>query len=155
MNTNIKIRRANLQDFEKIQKLFVETIHEVCIEDYNEAQIAVWATSINNKDKWEKFIVEEYFLVAEDHNKIVGFISLDNDDYVNLLYVHKNFQRRGVASILYDAIKLEAGRMGIDKLSADVSKTAVPFFHSKSFKVVKENRSLMNEVEIVNFTMVQ
>ena len=151
----IELRHATLNDLNEMQDLFVETIISTCSKDYNDEQINVWTSSVENKDRWRARITNQYFLVAEIDNKIVGYGSLDNGNYLDFLYVHKDFLRKGIANLIYEKLKSESFRHGFDKLTSDVSKTALPFFESKGFKIIKENKNMMNGVEIINYHMSQ
>jgi len=93
-------------------------------------------------------------------DKIVGFGSLDikKRDYLDFLYVHKDYLRRGIASSLLDVLHL--GKLktsgGGGGLSSDVSITALLFFERDGFKIQRENINVMsNGVEFVNYHMRQ
>lgn len=151
----ITTRRAVPKDLEAVQKLFVETIKSTCKNDYSPAQIAVWTSSVQNKERWLGIMRDQHFLVAEIENTIVGFGSLENGNYLDFLYVHKDYLRRGVANYLYQELLAESQRLGFDRLTSDVSKTARPFFETKGFRVVKENKMVKQGVEISNYHMEQ
>lgn len=147
------IKEAKLSDLEEILIVFKETIRTICKNDYSDEQINVWVSSIKNQEKWKNKIRNQFFLIAELNNKILGFGSLDNDDYIDLLYVNKNFLRQGVAKRLYKNLKEEAMRKGKGKLISDVSITAVPFFKNMGFEIIKENRFKLNGIDISNYRM--
>ncbi len=151
----IKLRQARLNDLSALQELFVETIVSTCKKDYSDEQIKAWTSKVKNKDEWISRLSKQYFIAGLVDDKIVGFASLENGNYLDLLYVHKDFLRQGIASALYKVLKEESLRLGFDKLSSDVSVTALPFFKSKGFKVIKENKNLINGTEIINYNMVQ
>lgn len=150
---NITIRRAEPEDLKELQALFVETINSTCPGDYTAPQINAWTSSIENKDRWNRLIVHQYSIVAIIDGKIVGFAALDNGDYLDFMYVDKTHQRKGIATQLFDALKLESLRQGFYKLQSDVSITARPFFEAKGFEVAKENRKSVNGIELVNYRM--
>lgn len=147
------IKHAELNDLAAIQKLFVETIETVCSNDYSQEQIAVWASSVENKKRWTEKLMKQYFLIAEIDNKIVGFASLENNTYLDLMYVHKNYQRQGVANKLYIEIEAKAIEQGATLLTSDVSITARSFFEKKGFKIIAEQKNDINGVEIINYKM--
>lgn len=149
----ITTRRAVPKDLEAVQKLFVETIKSTCKNDYSPAQISVWTSSVQNKERWLGIMRDQHFLVAEIENTIVGFGSLENGNYLDFLYVHKDYLRRGVANYLYQELLAESQQQGFDRLTSDVSKTARPFFETKGFIVVKENKMVKQGVEISNYHM--
>jgi len=151
----VTTRLARKNDLGEIQKLFVDTITSVCRDDYSSEQIRVWTSSVKNKDRWGKKILEEYFLVAENEAQIVGYASLEGVEHLDLLYVHKDFQRQGIASTLYELIEKEAITRGAVQLHSDVSITAKQFFIKKGFIVVEEQKKIIESVEITNYQMVK
>ncbi|MGB0346667.1 MAG: GNAT family N-acetyltransferase [Balneolaceae bacterium] len=149
----ITTRRTAPEDLEELQALFVDTIRATCSNDYNKDQINAWTASVENIDRWNRLISHQYSIVAEIDNKIVGLAALDDPEYLDFLYVHKDYQRRGIANVLFDELKLESLHQGHYKLISDVSITAKQFFESKGFEVVKENKKEIRGVEITNYRM--
>lgn len=147
------IRKGQIEDLTELQQLFVDTIKNICKTDYNSEQINVWASSIENSQRWQDIVTKQFLIVAQDNGKIIGFCSLDNGNYIDLLYVHKDYQRQGIAHKLYADIEKEATRQDQTKLTSDVSKTARPFFESIGFKVVSEQTVMRQSVELTNFKM--
>ncbi len=150
---NISLRRTDLVDLIKLQELFVHTISETCSEDYSENQINAWTSSVHNTDRWKRLITNQYSIVAEIDHVIVGLAALDEADYVDFLYVHSDYHRKGIATQLYNHLKLESLQQGYYKLISDVSITARPFFESQGFFVIKENKREINGVELTNYRM--
>jgi putative acetyltransferase len=148
-----KIRNAILDDLPEMQTLFVDTITAICKHDYTPEQIAVWIVAIENTEKWADKIKHQYFLIAEFDNKIVGYASLENNDYIDLLYIHKDFQRQGIANVLFNEIEKEALKQNTQILKSDVSITVRPFFESKGFVVNETQKNYRKGVEIINFQM--
>lgn len=148
------VEKASIKNLDEILSLFKNTIEKTCSKDYNESQISAWTSSINNIEKWRKRIDNQYFIVVKENNKIVGFGSLEKN-YVDLLFVDFNYLRKGIASLIFEDLKSEASKNGFFKLTAFASKTALPFFKSKGFSIIRENKAMINEVEITNFEMSQ
>ena len=151
----IHIRQAVLDDLPEILTLFVGTIQHTCQNDYNAEQIAAWTASVDNKSRWQDALADQYFLVAEIDNKLVGFSSLEHGNYLDFMYVHYAYERRGIAHTLYQAIETEARRLGSTFITAYVSKTARSFFEKQGFKVVKENKNLIRSIELINYKMIK
>ncbi|WP_298779804.1 GNAT family N-acetyltransferase [uncultured Polaribacter sp.] len=151
---SFSIEKATSVDLEEILYLFKNTIEKSCAKDYNEAQILAWTSSINDKERWKTKIKNQYFIVVKLQHKIVGFGSLENN-YIDFLFVHHNFLRQGIASLIYETLKNEADKLEFTSLLTHASKTAVPFFESKGFKIFKENKIIRKGVEITNFEMTQ
>lgn len=151
--TGLTLRKGILKDLQEILILFSGTIETVCANDYNNEQIVAWISSVNNTGRWHRLIENQYFIVAVLNQKIVGFASLAHGDYIDVLYVHKDFQRQGIAQQLYNALETEATTHKNTILTADVSKTAKPFFEANGFKVIAEQIQIRTEVEIPNYNM--
>lgn len=152
-NSTITIRFANLSDLTAMQTMFVDTITTICKSDYSPEQINAWTSSIKNTLRWANKLESQYFLVAELNNTIVGYASLENTDYLDLLYVHKDYQRQGIANMLYSAIEKEAINRKAKILNADVSETARRFFEKKGFLMITPQINLIKGVEIINYKM--
>ena len=152
-NSEISIRHAKLDDLIEMQEMFVDTISTICKDDYSIDQINAWTSSIKNTKHWTDKLSTQHFLIAELDNKIVGYASLENNDYLDFLYVHKDLQRQGIADRLYCEIEKEAIKKNASVLLSDVSKTARPFFEKKGFKIIKTQTNTIQEVEIINYKM--
>jgi len=153
MAVSITTREAKLSDLSELQSLFVETIRKIAIQDYSPAQIEAWVAGVRNQQRWENAIQDQYFLVATLKSTIVGFGSLTEDAYLDFLYVHKDYQRKGVARALYQALEEEAIRNGHHQITTDASKTARGFFAARGFSVTQENQKLIKGIEIINYRM--
>jgi putative acetyltransferase len=153
---DITIRSALRGDLAAILILFEETIRSTCHVDYTPAQIEAWVAGAQDTARWKKCIETQYFLIALKDEQIIGFASLENPGHIDLLYVHKDHLRKGIASALYDALEAHATLQhssGGLTLTSDVSITARPFFEKQGFTAVKENRRLVRGVEMVNYHM--
>lgn len=155
MRNHFIVRKGQINDLTDLQKLFVDTITIICTSDYDKQQIEAWTSSVENKQRWNEIITKQFILVAEDQDKIVGFATLDNGNYFDFLYVHKDHQRQGIAHRLLDDIEAEARRLKQSVLTSDVSKTAKPFFEKKGFKTLEEQTNIRQGIEIINYKMIK
>ncbi|GAA4842353.1 GNAT family N-acetyltransferase [Algivirga pacifica] len=138
----------------ELQKLFTDTIREICRTDYNERQIDAWCRGVENTERWQKMLETQFVVVAEEE-KVIGFCSLDHGNHIDFLFIHKDYQRKGVAHQLYDEIEKEARRLQQVALTSDVSKTARPFFERIGFKVKKEQEVRIRDVVLTNYKMIK
>ena len=154
-NSKISIRLSKPSDLKEMQRMFVDTISTICKRDYSPEQIEVWTSSIENTQRWIDKLTSQYFLIAELDNKIVGYASPENNDYIDFLYVHKDYQRQGIADKLYSEIEKEVIKKKGTVLHSDVSKTAKPFFEKKGFKTLAPQTKIIQGVEIINYKMIK
>jgi putative acetyltransferase len=148
-------RKADSNDLPEILELFVDCVHIVCKKDYEKDQRAAWASAANSSKWWLDKIDNQYFIVAEKANRIIGFTALAGNDTVDLLYVHKDFQNIGIASLLLNSILDRVKIAGCYKLRAEVSKTARPFFEKKGFSDATEQTKIIQGIAIETYQMLK
>lgn len=151
---DFKIQKAVIANIPAITQLFNNAIKKTAKKEYNQAQISAWASSSKNLEMWAHKITNNYFILIKKDTTLVGFGSLDKN-YVDLLYVHHHYQRQGIASLIYTTLKTEATKLGFTNLQTHASKTALPFFKQKGFKIIKEHKVVREQVEIINFEMTE
>lgn len=148
----MRLRFAQHSDLPEMQHLYVETIKNVCNKDYDAAQIAVWTSSVENTERWHNVLRQQIVIIAEKNNKMVGYGTL-KDNYIDFFYIHKDFQRQGIADKILTQIETQAQKMGHSSLSSDVSITARPFFEKRGFSVLKEQQNIRKGIELINYKM--
>ncbi len=149
----MRLRLAQPTDLPKMQQLYVDTIKSVCTQDYNSAQIAVWTATAANTPRWIKVLENQLVIIAEKNRQMVGYGTLDKGNYIDFFYIHKDFQRRGIARKILSQIETHARCTGNTHLTSDVSITAKPFFEKNGFEVVCEQKNVRHGVELINFKM--
>jgi len=152
---SIDVRQAVDCDVERITQLFYDTIQNVNIRDYSQEDVDDWSSWKVDIDKWLEKMQEQYFVVAEIKNKIVGFSSLANDGYLDLMFVDKDTQGQGVASALLSEIERKANEQNNNLIYSDVSLTAKKFFENKGFIVEKQQLKKSKKKELINFRMIK
>ena len=148
---DFEIRQATIDDIPEITSLFRNTIININSRDYSDKQIKVWASGADDIEKWEKRINNEYFIVAEANNQIIGFSYLTKGNYLDGLFVHKDYQRKTIASKLLRIMESRASINGFDVLKSDVSITALPFFDSHYYEVEKKQKKSFKGLVFENY----
>ena len=133
-----------------LARLFYDTVHTVNAADYSPTQLAVWATGTVDLARWEAAFLSRHTLVAEEGDTIVGFADMTAEGYLDRLYVHRDYQRRGAATALCDA--LESG-CAAPVLTTHASITARLFFEKRGWRVVRRQQVLRQGVALTNFVM--
>jgi len=152
---SIKIRQAVEGDVSQITQLFFDTIQNINIKDYSKEEVDDWSSWKTNTDKWLERIQEQYFVLAEINNQIVGFSSLAEDGYLDFMFVHKDFQVQGIASALLSEIEHQASEQNNEFIYSDVSITAKGFFEKKGFIVERQQLKKSKKKELINFRMIK
>ena len=148
-NQRVEVRRYQPSDCQELTEMFYNTVHTVNARDYSKEQLNAWATGQIDMDKWNKSLQEHYSLVAILNDRIVGFGDIDETGYLDRLYVHKDYQEQGIASVLCD--HLEQAVSG--KIITHASVTAKGFFEKRGYRVVKRQEVERQGVLLTNFVM--
>lgn len=145
----MQIRKYQSSDCKEITELFYNTIHTVNTRDYTKEQVEVWAPEEPDLDKWNESLLAHHSIVAVEDNRIVGFGDIDETGYLDCLFVHRDYQRQGIASALCD--QLEQAVPG--RIFVHASITARPFFESRGYRVVKQQQVERKGIFLTNFVM--
>lgn len=147
------IRKATNADLNKLMGVFKSSIISAASEDYSIGEINEWLRTTENRNRWVKLIEEQHVLLAEIEHAVVGFASLKQPNYLDFLYVHGDFQRRGIAQQLLDEVIFIARSLNEHSITSDVSITTKPFFEKNGFKVIRKNRNERGTEVLINYHM--
>lgn len=147
---NIRIRRAVESDSTEIGDMYFDTVNAINSKDYPKEKIDVWAASGKRYDMWKKKISGQYFLVAESGNVIIGISSVDLTGYLDFMYVHKDYQRMGIAQTLLNEIEKKAREQLNPEIWAYVSITADPFFKKNGYVFAGEKIITVQGIEFTD-----
>lgn len=151
----MKLRRYTLEDANQVIELFYDTIHVVNAMDYNEAQRHAWAPD-KNPENYKRFctrLLDNITYVVELDGTIIGFGDMSKEGYIDRLYTHKDYQRQGVAALIYRELEQDARELGLADLYSDVSITAKPALEKFGFKVIKAQEVVRFGVILQNYRM--
>lgn len=150
------IRSYVPEDTEQMVQLFYNTVHTINKADYNKQQLDAWAPlylQAEQTKQWTQAFTKRVTIVAEAEGHIIGFTDLTREGYLDRLYVHSDWQRRGVASALLHHVEQEANKRELTLLHTASSITALPFFLAHQFTVVREQEVLRDGVSLKNYVM--
>lgn len=143
------IRKYESTDCKELAELFYNTVHTINVKDYTKEQLDAWASGQVDLEKWDQSFQEHFTVVAVENGIIVGFGDIDTTGYFDRLYIHKNNQRKGIATAICD--QLESKVQG--KIVTHASVTAKPFFEKRGYKVLKEQQVVRKEIFLKNYVM--
>ena len=152
---NLVIRRAESYDIAEITRLFYETIQTINSKDYSQEEIDDWSSCHSDYEKWNTKIIEQYFIVATFDSKITGFASLTTNGYLDLMYVHKDYQGQGIAGQLLSKLENKAIEQNNREIYSEVSITARAFFEKQGFCVKQKQLKKSRKRELENYYMIK
>ncbi|WP_099192340.1 GNAT family N-acetyltransferase [Tepidibacter mesophilus] len=149
----MSIRTYESKDCQEIIKLFYETIHSINSKDYTEKQLNVWAPKDIDSDLWDKSFLKNYTIIFTINDTIVGFGDLSLSGYLDRLFVHKNYQKQGIAKEIVKELEKYAKNIGLTIITTEASITAKLFFEKQGYHVIKEQQIERKGQFLINYKM--
>ncbi len=145
----VNLRRYTKNDCATLMNLFYETIHNINIKDYTEDEVFAWTDGVFDYKIWNERFLKSYTIIAEIDGLITGFGNIDNNGYLDCLYVHKDYQRKGIATVICDELEKSV----VQQIYANVSITAKPFFEKRGYIVIEKQLVQRKGLKIINYKM--
>ena len=149
----VNVRAYQPTDNPVLARLFADTVRAINSPDYSLEQLEVWASDPPDIESWRSELSGRIVFVAEHDSEILGFATFEPNGHIDHLYVHYRFQRRGVASALLRQIEGQGASLGINRIFAEASITARPFFERAGFRVIAPQRVAVNGASFLNYRM--
>ncbi|AYW48599.1 GNAT family N-acetyltransferase [Tetragenococcus osmophilus] len=145
----MQIRHYITSDKDEVIQMVKQTIYSVNKKDYNYKQILAW-TAIN-ESSWDHSVANHQAIVMIDNsNKIIGFADMDDNGYLENLFVHKNYQNMSIGTKLVTNLETHTQ---CKEFSTFASITAKPFFEKLGYDVVRKNIALLRGQYFKNYYM--
>ena len=136
-NMEINLRPAKPEDAKAVCDVHIASIRILCAKDYTSEQIAAWVSNCtpeNYRIAIEK--MGETMFVARKGEAIIGFSALFESE-IRAIYVHPNYTRQRVGTLLLEALERAAVNRNIDKLKLSASINAKSFYESCGYQVIE------------------
>ncbi len=188
------LRKYHPSDCAALAALFYETVHTVNAKDYSPEQLDAWADGQVDLNAWnESFLAHNTYVAVQECDGaddidscasdsagpaprktddipattlIIGFGDMDDTGYLDRLYVHKDYQGKGVATAICDRLEEDfrlsrksflqncaAQKRKNDTFTTHASITARPFFEKRGYAVVKAQQVVRKGIFLTNYIM--
>ncbi len=144
------LRPYRSEDSREMASLFYDTVHTVNARDYTPKQLDAWAPRQRDLAAWDRSFLEHLTVVAQENGRIVGFGDMDAHGYLDRLYVHRDFQGRGIATAICDHLERS---VPAPSYTVHASITAKPFFEKRGYRVVRSQQVERSQISLTNFVM--
>lgn len=134
----MEFREYKNTDLHAVMDLFYVTVHEVNKNDYSEEQLDAIAPKDANEYHWEKSLEKNHTIVVEEDDKLIAFGNIGKTGYLDRLYVHPDYLRKGIASKLVEELEEYAKKHGSHVINVTSFITSKAFFESKGYAVIEE-----------------
>lgn len=145
--------RADAKD---TAQLLADTVMHVNCRDYTPEQCRVWAQCSSDLTRWERSFTDglAFVAVSDRDGTIVGFGDLHSATELDRLYVHRDWQGKGVARAVCAQLESRARQAGATMLSVYASRTAQGFFARRGYRLVRDNTVVRGGIELHNAYMI-
>lgn len=148
----MRIRLFKAHDAAETARLHRLTIQHINKKDYPPQQIAAWSGRTTAK-RFRDSIAKLTRFVAEEKGKIVGFGDYNPQGELTGLYVHKDFQRKGIGNKLLQRMEQQAYNDGLRMFHALSTITAKGFYDRQGYQTVRKTMHAIKGHKLVVYKM--
>ena len=149
----ICIRRYREGDEVALFEIYCSAIRLVARRDYSAQQIDAWAPRDLDSGLWRSRIRGIDPFVATLDGNPVGYADLQPTGCIDHFFVSGHHAGRGIGTRLMRHLLTEATDQGLIELTANVSRTAQPFFRRFGFDVIEQRFPERQGIIIPNAAM--
>lgn len=149
----MEVRSYQDGDAEPLGQVFHRAVREGAMARYDARQVKAWSPQAPSDTKWAERLAAADTVVASEDNRLVGFMSLNPDGYLDLAFVLPDVMGQGVADLLYAVLETRARGRGIVHLTTQASLLAEPFFAKHGWSVSRRQEVEIREAILKNAWM--
>ncbi len=150
----VAVRPYTSRDAEATWTVFSQAINRTASFFYTPEQIEAWCPGSMPLDQWDARRQAAWTMVATVDDQVVGFSDLTDRGELDMLFVHPDAGRRGVARALVTRVLQEALTRGMSRVDTRASRAAQPAFERFGFVVDRENlANIVRGVVVANVDM--
>ncbi len=131
-------RSYESNDLPGVIEIYTSSIRILAAPYYSPEQLAAWAPVPADVARWQKRLSHLHTIVAESEGVLAGFASYTDDGYLDFLFTHPAFARRGVATRLYQRVESALREINARRVTTHASLAARPFFDRHGFQLGAE-----------------
>jgi putative acetyltransferase len=125
-------------DLPSVIEVFTASIRSLAAPFYSPEQISAWAPATPDVERWQQRLASLHTIVAESDGVLSSFASYRHDGYLDLLFTHPRFARRGIATRLYLRVESILRSEGCPRVFTHASLAARLFFEHHGFHLDAE-----------------
>lgn len=131
-----EIRNVKIDEFDSAISLVLKVFMEFEAPEYSDEGVETFRSFVLSEEYRQEFIEgQRLFLGCFYKNILVGIIAMRDISHICLLFVDKNFHRRGIAtSLFYRVLEiLKEANEEIEEITVNSSPYGAGFYHSVGF----------------------
>jgi GNAT superfamily N-acetyltransferase len=131
----MQLRSFQVTDTQALVKIYRDTVRRMGPDFYTASQVEAWAVYPQNIDDFACRLSRGRTLVAEQDGVIQAFAQLDPLDFISFIYTSADVARKGVGTLLCDALETHAFSEGVITIRTEASRIAKAFFMKRGYEV--------------------
>ncbi len=151
--TGIEIRPYRAGDRDQLIDLFRGSVRRVAGRDYCRVQVLARAPDEIDAQSFGRRRSDKPTFVATIAGVAVGFIDLEPDGHIDMLFVHADHQARGIGGALLAHVEALARRQRMNRLHTESSITARPVFERHGFRIIARQSVALLGQRLTNYRM--
>ncbi len=150
----INIRRYEEDEKEKIIELHCEVSKEAYINKLGKEKYEAIIFLNDIENQWKRIFDENEVLVAVIGKKIIGFICISNELFIDKIYVDVDYQNRGIGSMLLEKAHYKSKMLGKSSMAVLIPKQAKKFFIKNGYEILSKQVTNYNNKPIESISLV-
>ena len=149
----LSVRPYQSADGPALSALYEASVRGLGARDYSPAQVEAWASLAPSPEALDGRMADGRTRLVAVADRIAGFIDVESDGHIDLLYVAPAAAGAGVARTLLETAEALASLSGAVRLYAEASETARPLFERLGFSVLARRDFEVAGVPIHNWAV--
>ena len=152
MAARLVLRWATPDDDVALGEVMFDAVHNGA-GGYSAAQRRAWVPEPRRGPDWRRRLDGQDIMLAEDPERVAGFMSLAPEGYLDFAYIRPDFQGRGLFRRLYEKIEALAVDQKQLRIRVHASLTAQPAFSAMGFKIIRKESVEISGQSLDRFEM--
>ena len=151
----ITLRVVRDSDAEAMAEVYRRSVRGLGAKDYTPAQVEAWASRGPDAARFRQKIADgrKGWVALDPEGQVCGFVDLEADGHVDVLYVDPEQAGQGIAGRLLTEVERAARSAGLSRLYVEASETARPVFERRGYTMVTRRDFEIGSVAIHNYAM--
>ncbi|WP_405205419.1 GNAT family N-acetyltransferase [Aquimarina sp. LLG6339-5] len=152
---NYQISKATDSDLPLMQRLFYQTVTIYGSKIFTKEEVKIFSRLALDKNHWKTKFVDDYVYNAKLNGEVIGSFSLSKNGEIEYIFVHQNYQGRGIAKKLYQTLEEVAREANMVTLSTQINSNTKDFFRKNDFDIIQNIEKVAGGEDIVGYNGVK